>query len=143
MPFHTDNFPKEKKDPFDNKAIVVGPGVTVHLRLWAVRASLVAQLVKNPPARRKTWVPSLGWEDPLEKGKAYPLQYSGLENSMDCMAHGVAESQTRLSDFHFTLWAVSRGTDSKTNIPDFPGGPVAETPRSQHRGPRIDPWSGN
>ena len=33
-------------------------------------ASLVAQLVKNPPAMQKTWVPSLGWEDPLEKGKA-------------------------------------------------------------------------
>ena len=34
------------------------------------RASLVAQLVKNPPAMRETWVQSLGWEDPLEKGKA-------------------------------------------------------------------------
>ena len=34
------------------------------------RASLVAQLVKNPPAMRETWVRSLGWEDPLEKGKA-------------------------------------------------------------------------
>ena len=33
-------------------------------------ASLVAQLVKNPPAVRETWVWSLGWEDPLEKGKA-------------------------------------------------------------------------
>ena len=33
-------------------------------------ASLVAQLVKNPPAKWKTWVPSLGWENPLEKGKA-------------------------------------------------------------------------
>ena len=33
-------------------------------------ASLVAQLVKNPPATRETWVRSLGWEDPLEKGKA-------------------------------------------------------------------------
>ena len=33
-------------------------------------ASLVAQLVKNPPAMPKTWVRSLGWEDPLEKGKA-------------------------------------------------------------------------
>ena len=32
--------------------------------------SLVAQLVKNPPAMRETWVRSLGWEDPLEKGKA-------------------------------------------------------------------------
>ena len=33
-------------------------------------ASLVAQLVKNPPAMRENWVQSLGWEDSLEKGKA-------------------------------------------------------------------------
>ena len=33
-------------------------------------ASLVAQLVKNPLAMQKTWVQSLSWEDPLEKGKA-------------------------------------------------------------------------
>ena len=33
-------------------------------------ASLVAQLVKNPPKMQKTWVQSLGWEDPMEKGKA-------------------------------------------------------------------------
>ena len=33
-------------------------------------ASLVAQLVKNPPAIQETWVQSLGWEDPLEKGMA-------------------------------------------------------------------------
>jgi len=33
-------------------------------------ASLVAQRVKNPPAMRETWVPSLGWEDPLEEGVA-------------------------------------------------------------------------
>ena len=33
-------------------------------------ASLAAQLVKNPSAMRETWVQSLGWEDPLEKGKA-------------------------------------------------------------------------
>ena len=32
--------------------------------------SLIAQLVKNPPAMWETWVHSLGWEDPLEKGKA-------------------------------------------------------------------------
>ena len=63
-------------------------------------ASLVAQLVKNPPAMRETWVRSLGWEDPLEKGKAYPLQNSVLENSMDCIMHRVAKSQTGLSNFH-------------------------------------------
>ena len=33
-------------------------------------ASLVAQLVKNLPTMRETWVPCLGWDDPLEKGKA-------------------------------------------------------------------------
>ena len=57
-----------------------------HQYSWA---SLVAQLVKNPPAMRETWVQSLGWEDSLEKGK---VQGSGLENSMGCIVHGVAES---------------------------------------------------
>ena len=38
--------------------------------LYLVWASLVAQLVKNPPAMQVTWVQSLGWEDPLEKGMA-------------------------------------------------------------------------
>ena len=33
-------------------------------------ASLVAELVKNPPAMQENWVPSLGWKDALEKGKA-------------------------------------------------------------------------
>ena len=37
------------------------------------------------------------------EGKGYPLQYSGLENSMDCIVHGVAKSQTPLSNFHFLL----------------------------------------
>ena len=46
-------------------------------------ASLVARLVKNLPAMRETWVQSWGWEDPLEKGKTYSLQYCSLENSMD------------------------------------------------------------
>ena len=35
------------------------------------------------------------------KGNSYPLQYSGLENFMDCIVHGVAKSRTQLSDFHF------------------------------------------
>ena len=35
------------------------------------------------------------------EGKGNPLQYSGLENSMGCIVHGVAKSQTRLSGFHF------------------------------------------
>ena len=49
---------------------------------------------------QETPVQLLGREDPLGRGKGYSLQYSGLENSMDCIVHGVAKSQTRLSDFH-------------------------------------------
>ena len=43
---------------------------TLYLAPVNYGASLVAQLVKNPPAMQETWVRSLGWEDPLEKGKA-------------------------------------------------------------------------
>ena len=44
-------------------------------------------------------IPGLGRSPGEEKG--YPLQYSGLENSMDCIVHGVTKSQTGMSDFHF------------------------------------------
>ena len=54
-------------------------------------------VVKNPPVTQETTVLSLGQEDPLEKGKSYPLQYSGLENQ----SMGVAKSRTGLSNFHF------------------------------------------
>ena len=43
----------------------------------------------------------MGLEDPLEKRNSYPLQYSGLENSMNCIVHGVTKSWTRLNDSHF------------------------------------------
>ena len=46
------------------------PGEGIGYPLQYSWASLVAQLVKNPPAMWETWVQSLGWEDPLEKGKA-------------------------------------------------------------------------
>ena len=46
------------------------PGEGIGYPLQYSWASLVAQLVKNPPAMQETWVQSLGWEDPLEKGKA-------------------------------------------------------------------------
>ena len=42
----------------------------IEKHILATGASLVAQLVKNPPAMQETWVRSLGWEDPLEKGTA-------------------------------------------------------------------------
>ena len=63
--------------------------------LQVQRASMVAQLVKSLPALCGR--SGLG-RSPGE-GKGYPLQYSGLENSMDCIVHGVAKSWTRLSNF--------------------------------------------
>ena len=50
----------------------------------------VTQLVKNPPTMRETGVQSLGWKDPLEKGKAAHSR----------ILTWVAKSQTQLSDFH-------------------------------------------
>ena len=106
----------------------------LHSLNWA---SLVAQLVKNPPAMQETpvhsWVGKIRWRrDRLPtpvfldfpcgsagkesgcnvrdlssipglgrspgKGKGYPLQYSGQENSMDYIVHGVAKRRTQLSD---------------------------------------------
>ena len=53
----------------------------------------MVQLVKSPPAMQETWVQSLGWEDPLEKGKATHSSIS-LENSMDGIVHGIANDMT-------------------------------------------------
>ena len=60
----------------------------------------MAPLVKNLPEMRETWVRSLVWEDSPGEGKGYLLQYSGLEESTDCIVHEAAKSRTRLSDFH-------------------------------------------
>ena len=49
--------------------------------LGASWTSLVAQMVKNPPAMQETWVRSLGWEDLLEVRMTTPLQYSCLGES--------------------------------------------------------------
>ena len=52
-------------------------------------------------ARDLGLIPGLG-RSPGE-GKGYPLQYSGLENFMDCIVHGVTKSQIQLSNFTFTF----------------------------------------
>ena len=49
-------------------------------------------------------IPGLG-RSPGE-GNSYPVQYSGLENSMDCIVHGVIKSWTQLSDFHFQEYPI-------------------------------------
>ena len=58
------------------------------------------------------------------EGNSYPLQYSGLENSMDCIVHGVSKCQTRLSEFHFPCILVSspflqNNTPKPTTTPTF------------------------
>ena len=107
--------------------------------LFSLEASHIAQLVKNMPAMQETpvrptpeflgfpggsagkesacnaadlgLIPGLG-RSPGE-GNSYPLQYIGLENSMDGIVHGVAKSQTRLNDFHsFTHYFHLVQTDS-------------------------------
>ena len=76
---------------------------SLNLRLCSCPwASLVAHLVKNLPAIWET--PGLG--RPPGEGKGFPLQCSGLQNSMHCIVHGVAKSQTRLSDFHLLIPAL-------------------------------------
>ena len=65
--------------------------------------SLVAQMVKNLPAMGETWVRSLGWDDLLEKGKAthssiLVWRILWTEEPGRLQFHGVAKSQTQLSD---------------------------------------------
>ena len=55
-------------------------------------------------ARDLGWIPGLG-RSPGD-GKAYPLQYFGLENSMDRIVYGVAKSRTRLISFHFHIFIL-------------------------------------
>ena len=60
------------------------------------RVSLVAQMEKSLPEMQETWVRSLGWEDPLEKGVSTHSSILALENSMDrgawrATVYGVAE----------------------------------------------------
>ena len=53
-------------------------------------ASLIAQLVKNPPAKKETLVQFLGQEDPLGEGTGYPLQYSWASTSLIPLLGGSA-----------------------------------------------------
>ena len=70
------------------------PGERIGYPLWYSWASLLAQMVKNLPAMRETWVRFLGWEDPLEEGMAthssilaWTEEPSGLQ-SMGLHPHG-------------------------------------------------------
>ena len=62
-------------------------------------SSYAKEFARNGNARDLGSIPGLGRS--TGEGKGYPLQYSGLENSIDCVVHEVAKSWTQLSDFHF------------------------------------------
>ena len=73
-------------------------------------ASLVTQLVKNPPALWETQVLSLGWEDPLEKGKLpTPVFWPGVYSGMDFIVHGIAKSRTFASLYGWSKRKESSG----------------------------------
>ena len=78
------------------------PGEGISYSLQYSWTSLVAQLVKiHQQCGRPGFDP---WVRKIpEEGKGYPLQYPGLENSLDCIVHGITKSWTWLSDFHFTF----------------------------------------
>ena len=70
----------------------------------------MAQLVKNLPALWENWVWSLGWEDPLEKGKT--THSSVLAWRIPWTVHGVTKSRAPLSSFHFHFLSVPPGKPS-------------------------------
>ena len=76
--------------------------------------SLVAQLVKNTLTNWETWVQSLGWEDPLEKGKVihssfWPREFHGLYSPW---GRKKSDMTAQLSHSLFTLW--HRRSNKKT-----------------------------
>ena len=67
------------------------------------------------------------------EGKGYPFQYSGLENSMDCIVQGVVKSWTQLSDFHFHTYIVTYSlslslSHTHTHTDGLPRGSVVKNP---------------
>ena len=101
-----------KNLPVGDPGSIPGSGKSTRERIgyplqysWAF---VVAQLLKNLPAMQETWIGSLGWEDPLEKGKATHSSILAWRIPWT----GVAKSQTQLSDFHFHISLKSTETFS-------------------------------
>ena len=82
--------------PRSGRSLGEGIGYPLHYS----SAYLVTQLVKNPPGMRETWVPSLVWEDPLEKGTAIHSSILAWRIPWTTV-NRVAKRWTGLRDFHF------------------------------------------
>ena len=73
----------------------LGDGISYPLQYsWA---TLVAQMVKNPPAMQEIWVQSLDWEDPLEEGMSGEFPWTKEPGGLHTV-HGFTKSPTQLSD---------------------------------------------
>ena len=79
--------------------------ISSSMKLIPWGTSLIVQWLKFKGPRFDPWTGRPGFDPCVGKTpwrrECYPLQYSGLENSVDCIVHGIAKSQTQLSDFHF------------------------------------------
>ena len=75
----------------------------------------MAQLVKNLPTIQETWVQSLGWEDPWEKGKTTHSIILTWRIPLT-IAHGVAKSWTRLSDFQLSHLFIHIWEERETEL---------------------------
>ena len=81
------------------------------------RAFPVAQLVKNPPTMRETWVGKIRWRrDRLPTPVFWPREFHGLYT-----IHGVTKSQTRLSDFHFHFLEIQSPQNLSVKLWCLPG----------------------
>ena len=81
--------------------LLYGPTLTSVYDYWKKQASLVAQMVKNPPAMLETWVQSLGWEDSLKEGMVTHSSILAWTIPMDkgawcATVHRISKSQTQL-----------------------------------------------
>ena len=67
-----------------------------------VQETVTKTISKKNKCKKAKWLSeeALQIAEERREEKVYSLQYSGLENSMDCIVHGVTKSQTRLSNFH-------------------------------------------
>ena len=86
-------------DPSSIPGFGRSPGEGIGYPLQYSWVSLVAQKIKNLPAMQETWVQSLGWEDPLEKGTATHSSILAWRIPMDrgawrVIVHGAAKSRT-------------------------------------------------
>ena len=89
------------------------PGEGLGYPLQYSWTSLVAQVAKNLPARRETWVRSLGWEDPLEEGMAthssiIAWRIPMVREARRATVQGVAKSRTRLSNYPYMHTYISQ-----------------------------------